>query len=372
MSRKIRRRRKGERPDDDPANPLGEALSEKARQVAREAARPTAEVSRKGPVQAVRRTDQARREQTAPPPTAPRERLDLSGLEELARMDRGDLDALMGGADVARRLAEGDRIQATITRVSGSWIFLDVGLKAEAILDRAERPGAEPGETLEAFVVWTDGEETRLSTKLSGATAAAFLDQAHESGIPVEGRVQARNRGGFTVQLGGTTAFCPVSHIDRIPGEDLDRFVGETLSFLVIETGEKTVVSRRALQERDLEAVRAETWSRLDQGQEHQGTITGVQAFGVFVDIGGVDGLIPRTHAGPRGADLQALYRRGDAIRVRVLSVDRVAGQVALSPIDPPAAAPETPSDDPDEAAPAPAGSGGFGTMAEALKGWKS
>lgn len=292
------------------------------------------EVDRTGAVQAVRRTDQS-----APRP-APKKvqkvEMDLSGLEELARMDRGALDALMDAQPLGRSLSEGDRITATVTRVSRDELFFDVGIKTEAVMARSELPDATVGSSVEAWVVWSDGVETRLSTKLSGDLAANFIDEAAASGIPVQGRVASRNKGGFTVLVGDVTAFCPVSHIDRIAAGDLDDYVGQTLEFLVIETGDKTVVSRRSLQEKAIEESRAKRWATLADGDVLRGTVSGVQDFGIFVDVDGVEGLVPRSEATwDRNAELSSLFARGQAIEVRVLGVDRSAGKVTFGVKDP-------------------------------------
>lgn len=330
MSRKIRRRRPEDAPETDRRKAtLGDLFPAGSKG----APRPGSVVDRNGPVQAVRRTDQAERAKAAPSqPDTPREKLDLSGLEELARMDRADLDALMGAQPVSRTLTEGSRVTATVTRISGPYALLDVGLKAEATMDLEERPDLKPGDTVEAWVVYTDGEGARLSTRLSGDSAAAFLDQAKDGDIPVEGVVTARNSGGFTVKVGSVSAFCPVSHIDRIASGDLDEYVGQTLSFLVLETGDKTVLSRRALQEKDLEGAREQTWTGLMEDQILEGVVSGVQAFGVFVDVNGVEGLVPRQEiTSDRGADLGSMFRRGQAVAVRVTGVDRQTSKVSFA-----------------------------------------
>jgi small subunit ribosomal protein S1 len=294
--------------------------------------RPGVSVDRDGPVHAVRRD-----RPSPPPPQDPaRGPLDLSGLEALVAMDPSELASMLDARPMARRLREGQRISATITRTTPNHLLLDVGLKAEAQLDREELPEARVGETIEAYVVFTDGVETTLSTRLRGETASLFLEEAREAGIPVEGLVEKRNAGGFTVKVGETRAFCPTRMIDRHPFGDLDRFVGETLSFLVLETGEKVVVSRRALQEREVEASVAERRAKLAEGQVLHGIVTGVRDFGVFVDCDGIEGLVPRSEASwERGVSLEALFAVGQQVEVRVLAVDAEAGKLTFSVKDP-------------------------------------
>lgn len=296
---------------------------------------PKAEIDRSGAVQSMRRAPRTPRDESAP---APRERqeLDLSGLEALAQMDRADLASLLDAQPLQRALEIGDKITATISRVSRENLFLDVGLKAEARMDRTELPEAAAGDEVEAWVVWTDGVEAVLSTRLRGETAAAFVDQAMEAEIPVQGIIESRNAGGFVVSLGGVRAFCPARLIDRHSFGDPDAYLGREESFLVIETGDKIVVSRRALQERELEGEVERRWSTLAEGDTLHGVVTGVQPFGIFVDCDGLEGLVPRSEATwERGVDLAATFTIGQQVEVRVLDFDREQRKLTFSVKDP-------------------------------------
>lgn len=317
------------KPGDRRQEPEGTAPSEPA-------SAPKVEIDRSGPVQAVRRTA-GERQSTAPEPTAQaRPSLDLSSLEALAQMDRDDLASLLDAQPLHRTLEVGDQVTATISRVTEEHLFLDVGQKTEARMDRHELPEATAGQTLDAWVVWTDGVEAVLSARLRGESAAAFIDQALEAQIPVEGVIESRNAGGFVVSLGGVRAFCPARLIDRHAFGDLDRFVGREESFLVIEAGDKLVVSRRALQERELHDHVERRWSALVEGETLHGVVTGVQPFGIFVDCEGLEGLVPRSEASwERGINLEATFEVGQEVEVRVLSFDRAERKLTFSIKDP-------------------------------------
>lgn len=335
--------RKPRTPTDEPdtanaaaAEPPGDSPSESEA--------PQVEVQRTGPIQSLHRTRPERDskpatqpEHSSEPAEAPiHQGLDLSGLEALADMDRADLASLLDAEPLQRTLTEGERVRATVSRIGTTQLLVDVGLKAEAQIERSELPDAQVGDTIEAFVVWTDGVETTLSTQLRGDTASRFLDEAKDAGIPVEGLIAQRNSGGFVVRIGDVRAFCPARLIDRHAFGDLDRFLGKTARFLVIETGDKLVVSRRALQEQELAASVEQRWASLAEGDTLTGVVSGVQSFGIFVDCDGLEGLVPRSEASwERSVDLASIFTQGQQVEVRVLAVDRAENKLTFSVKDP-------------------------------------
>lgn len=179
----------------------------------------------------------------------------------------------------------------------------------------------------------TRGGELRLSRRLSGSAARDMLAQAYASEIPVEGRVSERNPGGFIIDLGGARGFCPVSQIDRFPGEDLDRFVGQTLSFRVTELrGGEAVVSHRIIQEASAEERAALQWATLQVGDELDGVVRSVQPFGAFVDLGGAEGLAHKSELGWGDIeDPSSVVHRGQQVRVRILEIDPARKRISLS-----------------------------------------
>lgn len=263
-------------------------------------------------------------------PAAPR--LDADDLLAIADMDPAELAALMEGAVASDALEPGAAVDGVVTRVELQAVLVDIGGKAEAWIDRAEVPEIEVGSPISAFVVAVGDSEVKLSKQLSGAAAGAFLEEAHASGIPVEGRVASANAGGFDVRVGDTRAFCPRSLISRTYVEEPSVWVGQTLSFKVIEVGEKIVLSRRALEEEQAEKMAEELWAKVHEGMELDGTVRNVQPFGAFVDLGGVDGLVPKSELSwDVGANPADLVHTGEPVRVRVLRVDREGKKLTLS-----------------------------------------
>jgi len=368
MARKNLTRRRP-RPDEGDAT-LGDALSKAGRRAAKDAVKSDTIVERTGPVQSVRRREQGQFEGKEPVPTREKVEVDLSDLEALSKMDADDLAALYDAQPLHKRLSEGDRVTATVIRVSGQDVLLDVGGKSEASMDPAEIPDLRPGESVDAWVVWTDGEQVRLSTKLQGHIASSFLEEAAAAGVPVQGTVTARTNGGFTVAVGDQTAFVPQSHIERLRGVDLDSFVGRELSFLVLEAGERVVLSRRRLQEAELADRTASLWDSLQVGEVVDGVVTRAMDFGVFVDVDGVEGLLPRSAiTSDQQADLSQDFPGGRQVRVRVTRIDREARRVsfALDGHRPQRTRKDGPADKPA----ASAGEGGFGTLGDLLGSWK-
>src|SRR5687767_1953027 len=148
---------------------------------------------------------------------------------------------------------QGDLLKGTIVSISGEDAFITYGGPTEAIMATAELEGKEVGDSVEAIVVETS--PVRISRKLIARKASvAVLRQAMENGIPVEGKIGARNKGGFDVSVSGMRAFCPMSQIELGKVDNPDAFVGKSLEFLITEVSDdarRLVVSRTALLKRE-------------------------------------------------------------------------------------------------------------------------
>lgn len=301
-------------------------------------------------------TDDQIQPEPAPAKAAPEERaakpekpqrvvepMDRDALENLAGMTSDDFAAAfaeaMGGAQPRRTPKVGEAVEGTVVRVGKHDIFVDIGAKSEASIALSEfadddgNPTVVPGERITASLLSNRGGELRLSRKLSGAAARGMLHAAYEAEIPVEGQVSSRNPGGFVIDLGGGRGFCPVSQIDRFPGEDLDRFIGATLLFKVTEmNGSEAVVSHRTIQEEALVEKAAEQWATLKPGDELEGTVRNVQPFGAFVDLGGAEGLVHRSELSWEDvSDPTKVVSRGQRVRVQILEIDPAAKRMSLS-----------------------------------------
>ena len=170
----------------------------------------------------------------------------------------------------------------------------------------------------------------------AGSEDNVTIKAAWEAGEAIAGLVEKEVKGGYEVTVAGQRAFCPFSQIERIRQEGTE-YVGRKFDFIITdysvdERGLNVVVSRRALQEVQAEAMKEAMLNELNEGETLNGTVTRVMDFGAFVDLGGVEGLIPaREVAWERVEDLNAVLKSGDAVTVKVMHIDREEGKISLS-----------------------------------------
>lgn len=238
-------------------------------------------------------------------------------------------------------LQVGQAVKGRVFHITAESVFVDVGGKGEAWIDRAELTDEEGrlrvavGDEVEATVVKT-GDETRLSYKLQrGAQAREALAMAHESGLPVEAKVAAVIKGGYEVTVAGLRAFCPFSQMDLRRADAPEDYVGRVLEFRVTkygENGRNIVLSRRQLLEAQAAKDAQETRKKLVVGAVLPGTVTALAEFGAFVDLGGLQGLVPVSEISHARVGRPAdRLRVGELVTVKVLRIDDEKGKVTLS-----------------------------------------
>ena len=170
----------------------------------------------------------------------------------------------------------------------------------------------------------------------AGVDDNVTIKTAWETGDTVSGIVEKETKGGYEVTVAGQRAFCPFSQIDKFK-KDGAEYLGRKFDFVVTEysrdeRGLNVVVSRRALIEVQAEAMKEAMLAELNEGETLNGTVTRVLDFGAFVDLGGVEGLIPaREVAWERVEDLNTVLKSGDGVTVKVMHIDREAGKISLS-----------------------------------------
>ncbi len=207
-----------------------------------------------------------------------------------------------GGGGGPNDLHPGQVLNARVVGFSHDSVFVDVGAKAEGVIAKAELLNeageltVKEGETIEARVRKIDGGTIMLSKVLAHQSAKGrdVVRDAQRSGMPIEGRVTAQNKGGYDVDLGGLRAFCPASQIDLRQGTP-DQYVNQKFAFKVTEFkdgGRNIVVSRRSLLQEEKRKKSEELIGALQVGQRVKGTVTSVKDYGAFVDIGGLEGLV--------------------------------------------------------------------------------
>ena len=255
--------------------------------------------------------------------------------------DTEDFATLFARESARQVLEVGQVVKGRVIQITAESVFVDVGGKGEAWIERAELTNDEGqlrvavGDEVEATVV-SAGDEVRLSHKLrQGAQARQALAVAAQTGIPVEGKVAGVIKGGYEVTVGGLRAFCPLSQMDMRRSETPDEYVGRVLEFRVTtfgDNGRNLVLSRRRLLEERAAEAAEETRKKLLPGAVLTGTVSSLADFGAFVDLGGVQGLVPISeisHARVnRPGDRLSL---GESVTVKVLRVDPEKGRISLS-----------------------------------------
>jgi small subunit ribosomal protein S1 len=262
-----------------------------------------------------------------PPPEAP--------VEEEGSF--ADMLAASGGNSPARhRFAAGEKVAGKIIQIGDEMTFLDLGSGlADGMIETLELKDAEGnvaarvGDILDAVVVKGGDRGVQVSIGRARAVtrdhAREALIAAIETGLPVEGMVKAVNKGGIEVEVNGVRCFCPMSQIDvRFVG-DATTLIGQKLHFRVTKADDRDVVlSRRALLESERAEKATATRARLEAGAVFEGTVTSVQDYGAFVDLGGIEGLVHVSElAWDRVSKPQDLLKSGDAVTVTVLKIDQ-------------------------------------------------
>ena len=242
-----------------------------------------------------------------------------------------------------RHFNPGEKVTATVIDISGETVFLDVGGKSEGILEAAELKNEEgeisikPGDKLDVYFLSTSGAELKFASRLGSGSGAAHLEDAWRSGIPVEGFVKAEIKGGFEVTLGGNIrGFCPYSQMSLRRVEDpAAAFIETHMTFKVTRfenNGRNIVLSARAILEEEREIQREKLKETLNEGDTIEGEISSIRDFGAFVDLGGVDGLIPISEMGwSRVEKVDEVFTLGQKVETVVKSIDWDKNRISLS-----------------------------------------
>jgi small subunit ribosomal protein S1 len=266
-----------------------------------------------------------------PTPVAPRSALYEEVPEDQSFAEMYEAHAKQEGGAHRKMPRIGERVTGTIFQLGADTAFMTLNGRTEAMIDLRELKDDEGilrfgvGDTVEAHVVEAGAKGVILSRTLSkGSASLAMLAEARASGMPVEGLILAVNKGGFEVAVGDARAFVPLSQMDLRFVDKPDQYIGERLRFRVTEVRERNVVlSRRALLEEEQKALAAETRKGLAEGKVLQGKVTGVRDFGVFVDLGGVEGLVPVSELSHvRVGHPSEVVNVGDTVEVEVLRLE--------------------------------------------------
>lgn len=242
-----------------------------------------------------------------------------------------------------KRYDRGQRVQGVVVQITPEWVFLDMGGKSEGVVDRKEfldetgNLSLKVGDTVWAYYLATRNNERVFTTRITGGQAARnFLQEAYQNSIPVEGTVEREVKGGFEVKVaGGLKGFCPFSHMELHRVVDPSAFSGQRLQFRIIEYaegGRRLVLSRRALLEEEKLQRKEQLKQVLKEGMLVKGKVVSVRDFGAFVDIGGVQGLLPVSEvAWERVQHVGDHLSPGQEVEVSILQLDWERDRITLS-----------------------------------------
>jgi small subunit ribosomal protein S1 len=268
-----------------------------------------------------------------PPPPRPG---DTNGLENLG------MDELLNLYDKPASV-EGEIVTGRVLKVTPSDVVVDIGYKSEGLLPASEVTGydgkvkVKPGDEIEVFVERLEDQSGYVILSREKAARMRIWDDieaAYKAEQAISGRVIDRVKGGLSVDVGGVKAFLPGSLIDTKPVKNLDALRGHEYRFKIVSFDKKRsniVLSRRAIVEVEHAAQKADTFGKLEEGKLTHGVVKNITDYGVFVDLGGVDGLLHITDISwGRVNHPSEYFNVGDELEVVVLKFDPAAERVSL------------------------------------------
>ena len=238
------------------------------------------------------------------------------------------------------RVNENEVVEGTVISIGKREVVVNIGYKSDGIIPVSEfryNPELKVGDTVEVYI--ENQEDKRGQLVLSHKKARASkswerVNAALENKEVIKGYIKCRTKGGMIVDIFGIEAFLPGSQIDVKPIRDYDVFVGKTMEFQVVKINQEyknVVVSHKALIEAELEAQKQEIISKLEKGQVLEGTVKNITSYGVFIDLGGVDGLIHITDLSwGRVNDPHEIVQLDQKLNVVILDFDEEKKRIAL------------------------------------------
>ena len=242
--------------------------------------------------------------------------------------------------ETLNKIQEHEVVEGTVISIDKKEVVVNIGYKSDGIIPASEfryNPDLKVGDKVEVYV--EDQEDKKGQLVLSHKKARLnksweLINKALDNDEIIQGYIKCRTKGGMIVDVFGIEAFLPGSQIDVHPIRDYDVFVGKTMEFKVVKINQEfrnVVVSHKALIEAELEAQKKEIISHLEKGQVLEGTVKNITSYGVFVDLGGVDGLVHITDLSwGRVSDPHEVVALDQKIKVVILDFDEEKKRIAL------------------------------------------
>ncbi len=254
----------------------------------------------------------------------------------------GNFEQLLEESLNAKNIQVEEVATGTVIQITSDYVIVDVGYKSEGQIpieefkDYENQLTVKEGDEVDVFIEGWENENGMMILSKDKADKMRIwtkVSKVYEEDEVIEGRVISRIKGGLSVDI-GLKAFLPGSQIDLHPIKDLDKLIGETFSFKILKLSKKRgniVLSRRAILEKQRESLREETLKKIEEGAVVKGIVKNITDYGVFIDLGGVDGLLHVTDISwGRISSPRDLFTVGDDINVKILSYDKENQRVAL------------------------------------------
>ena len=235
----------------------------------------------------------------------------------------------------------GEVVEGTVTGITKREVLVNIGYKSEGVIPVSEfryNPDLKVGDKIEVYVESAEDKGGQLVLSHKKARQLKSWDRVNEAlekDEIIKGYIKCRTKGGMIVDVFGIEAFLPGSQIDVKPIRDYDVYVDKTMEFKVVKINQEfrnVVVSHKALIEAELEAQKQVIMSKLEKGQILEGTVKNITSYGVFVDLGGVDGLIHISQIADRRIDKPSdVLSEGQMVDAKITAIDEEKKKISLS-----------------------------------------
>ncbi len=243
-----------------------------------------------------------------------------------------------------KAFTDGEIVKGIVVDATRDEVMIDIGFKSEGYIPASEfdtgendLPAVQVGDEIDVYIVRREDAEGQIVLSKKIADQTLIWDEiatAHETATPVAGRITERIKGGLRVTIGSLRGFLPASQVELRPIQNLEQYVGQTLDMIVISLSKRRhniVLSRRACLEAELAQKRSEVLSTLEVGQLIKGVVKNITAFGAFVDLGGVDGLLHKTDMAWRRIHHPSdVVSVGEEIEVQVIGINPENEKISL------------------------------------------
>ncbi len=264
--------------------------------------------------------------------------LKLEEVEAQASMPTAEDDLLKLYEQTMTAMEEEDVVTGVVVGVTDKDVVIDIGFKSDAVVSRSEfDEEVVPGQEVEVYIERLEdrqGQPVVSRKKAVDLRRWQRIERAYETGEVVEGEIVRRVKGGMIVSILDTEAFLPGSQVDVRPVRDFDAYIGKRMEFRVVKINPlngNVVVSHKVLVEKELEEQRKEILSKMEPGQVLEGTVKNITDFGVFIDLGGVDGLLHITDLSwGRVKHPSEVVQMGQKLNVVVLDYDKERQRISL------------------------------------------